>query len=650
MSTRGFSLSVPMSGPGGVPLGGDFNIYLDVDPAVGDDANGGTSWADAFLTWVRAMNAAEQQIATSPSTEDIVIHVTNTSGAAIAAGSFSISPAMPDRSRIHVVCDFDRWAVFGGQTGTVAINGITAEIGSGLATVELAGFVATANAVGKTLRLTRPLLDPNVGEVLPLTILGLGLVANSYLVSTLNAAIPGFWDVAADTIANVIEAPNVLNGCLTFAPTAGPVVDTALFAPKNWLVGVRANAIIVAGEETAATMCECRAAAALVQDGPMVTSSSTGAVCEYINVATLGLDSFVSVAHARLWGIQGLNAFTGQNIGNAALGLQSFGGPGTRFSGYVTNDIDCVPMGSLLAERFRCRTLDASHGAQVVSRYFRVLGANDGQGATDPCIRASGDGTNLEAEDFALEELAGGAESIVLSENDARVEVKGINVCMLTVVPANYPIDGFVCDGARLEFTAGISDATSITINGRLIYADNMGEVECVGNINMVTARPGVGPVADILIDNGSKMIMRGNILKTVSNTIKSRCLHFDRGSKFEQPTGGLTHGAAPANWTANYGAIIGGYITADRGSTATFGTITDGAVGAGAGTGITARHGSSIWYGANSLMTSAGNTAAVVGVKAAAAFPGAAVLNDLVVGAGGVSGAEELCVIGQAV
>ena len=638
-SAIGWSATIKAALAAGTPPPGDVNIYLDVTG--GNNANTGASWAQAFLTWARAAQAMEQVLAMNPATADIVIHVTNTTGAAIAAGSFSLSPALPDRTRLHVVCDFDRWTVVAGQTGLVGAAGITAEPGSGLANVVMAApFVVAANDVGKTLRLTRPVGDPggNENEILPMTILALGAIANSYVCSTLNAVIPAFWGADALTIGNVIEPPNVLNGTLTFAPTCGPVFNTALFDPKNWLVGVRANNIVFAGEDTAAALCDARAPAAVVSDGQIVNGSAGGAMLEWVYELTGGLVSYMTVAHAQAWGLVGLTPVAGFASGNACLLLDSRGGPSSRFAGYVIGSLTVSRNGYLLAERFRADRLLCQTGAQVLARFFQVRG--DAQSSP---IEAQDDGTDVTVSEFALEEEALGQLCVALSGDDARLVVSGTAVCVQTVIAANFPIDGFIADGGRLEFTGGIVDALSITINGRLIFADNMGEVECDAAINMVTARPAVAVAPDILVTNGSKMVLRGNLVKTIENTIPSHCVDIDFGSKFIQASGVFDIGAAPADWTNAY--LLGGLIHVDHGSVATFGTIDDDAGGVGGGVAITARHGSQIWWAANGTITGAATV--VVGVKAPAAFPAAAVLNDLPAGAGGVAGTEELCVVG---
>jgi hypothetical protein len=642
MSTRGFSLSVSMAGgPGGAPIPGDFNTYLDV--VAGLDTNDGHDWTHAFLTWERAALECELQFATSPDTENIIVNVANNVGGVPAIAptqAFSFSPALPDRVRVHIVCPTTMWAVLAAHTGNVTIGGVVIEAGSSLARVTVAGGAPAADDVGKTLRLARPAGDPNVGAFLCFTILA--VEGQDYTVSTRHVDMPAWIDADDDTVATVIQPPSVLNGVLTFAPTCGPVVDTALYAPKNWLVGIRANGIVIAGEETAMALCEARSFAAVTQDGPLVIASPGGARGDYIFTPILGLTAYMSVAHGVAWGLWGATAgdphVANHVIGNGARTLSSYGGPQTSFAGYVTKQMSLIPDGTMNAERFRCEYVDASHGAQLVARYFRVRGA--GQAS---CIRAAGEGTNVETTAFAIEAgVAGGPASIILSEQDARVEIHDTDIVVKTAVPADYPINGFVCDGARLELDAGITDDLAGTVNGILISVDNMGEVECVGAINMVKARPGVAAVSDILVNNESKMVLRGNIQKTVPNTIPSRCIDVDRGSKFIQASGTFTHGAAPANWTNSY--LLGGLIHVDHGSKARIGTVADGAVGAGAGTAITARHGSQIWFQSNGAMT--GAAAVICGVKAAVAYAAiaAAVLNDLPIAP---NGAEELCVVG---
>lgn len=647
MSTLGHSVSVSMAGgPGGAPIPGDFNIYLDV--VAGLDTNDGHDWTHAFLTWERAALECELQLATSPDTENIIINVANNVGGVPAIAptqSFSFSPALPDRVRVHIVCPTTMWAVLAAHTGLVTINGAVIEAGSSLTRITVNGFAPAADDVGKTLRVSRPAGDPNVGAFVCLTILA--VEAQVYVVTTRHVDFPAWVDADGATVAEVIEPPSVLNGVLTFAPTCGPVIDTLIYAPKNWLIGIRADSIVVAGEETAYALCETRSFAAVTQDGPFVSASPGGARGDYVFTTVGPLAAYMSIAHGVAWGLWGATAgdphVANHTIGNGAHTFLGYGGPQTTFAGYVAHDFTLMPQGNMRAEQFRAEYIDASHGAQLVARYFRVAGTNDGQGATRPCIRAAGEGTNVETTAFGIEAgVVGGPECIVLSEEDARVEIHDTDIVVKTAVPGDYPIDGFVCDGARLELDAGITDDLSGAVNGRLIYADHMGEVECDGAINMVKARPGAAAVSDILIVNGSKMVQRGDILKTVPNTIPSRCIDVDFGSTLVQASGDMTHGAAPANWTNSYTA--GGLIWADHSSKVRLGIITDGGVGAGAGVATSVLHGSQLWYAANGGLT--GAAICQVGVKAAAAFPAAAVLNDL---PAAPAGNEHLAVMGVA-
>lgn len=631
MSTRGWSAVIDNTGAGGgAPIAGDFDIYLDV--AVGNDLNTGVSWATAFLTWERAMNAVEQQLATNPETEVITIYVDNSTNAALVARGFTIAPNLPDRVRLNVVNPVDRWTQL--QVGTVGNAGITAEAGDSLANVVIVGFVVGANDRGKTLRLTRPPADPNFGEILCATIVGIG-PANSYTVTTRNADFAAFWDGDALTIAELMEADSVLNGALVFDPKCGLQGEAALTFHKNWLFGIRANQIVLAGDQVAAAACECRTAASAIQDGAFLDGAPGGSVMRYITAVINGIRAYLSDLRAQTWGIFGTNAVLNIDLGNACDWLTATGGTESSFSGYVANEIDASANGVLLASRFRAGLVRASSGAQVELQLFRVMGTGQNE-----CIVAEDNGTYLAYGDAYIEELAQGQQGIALSDDGAMIVAMNANLVIATVIPGNNPQRGWVADAARMDLKAGVADAQSAKVNGVLLWAVNEADFEVGAAINMVTARPGVANASDIVVSDCSRMTVDGDIIKTAPNLIAGCCLDVDDLSKFHQKTGAFTHGQAPANWTNSYGAL--GLIHAGDSSNILVGALTDGGVGAGAGVATTVRRGSHLWYGGNSALT--GAAICVVGVKAAAAFPGAAVLNDL---PAAPNGAEELCVMG---
>jgi hypothetical protein len=639
MSTRGWSAVIDNTGAGGgVPVAGDYDIYLDV--AVGNDLNGGTGWADAFLTWERAMNAAELQLATDPQTEIVTIFVDNSTGAVLAPRGFTIAPDLPDRVRLNVVNPTDRWTQL--NVGTVGAAGITAEAGDSLANVVIVGFVVAAIDRGKTLRLTRPPADPNVGEILCATIVAADVVTNSYTISTLNADLPAFWDADALTISELMEADSVLNGALVFSPKCGGQAEATLVFHKNWLFGVRANTIILSGDEVAAAACECRTRASTIPDGSLVDGSGTGSVMRYITGVLGGIRAGLSDLRAQAWGIFGTTAVIGTDIGNACDALNGTGGVQSAFSGYIVAQLGAGANGVLTAERFRCERVYAAGGSRVLARYFRVAGD-----AVNECITAEQNGTYVEYGDGYIEELAQGAQQgIALSNDGAMIVAMNANLVIATVVPASYPGRGWIADAARMDLKGGVADVQSSKIQGTLLWAVNEADFEAGDAINMVTARPGVANAPDILVDSTSRMTFDGDILKTVPNTIQpTRCIVVDNLSKLVMKSGAFTHGQAPADWTNAY--TLGGLLQVNHGSSARVGTISDGVVGVGGGVAITARHGSQIWWAANGTLT--GAAPVTCGVKAPVAFAAvaAAVLNDLVVGAGGVSGAEELCVLG---
>jgi len=640
MSTRGWSAVIDNTGAGGgVPVAGDYDIYLDV--AVGNDLNGGTGWADAFLTWERAMNAAELQLATDPQTEIITIYVDNSTGVGLAPRGFTIAPNLPDRVRLNVVNPVDRWTQL--KVGTVGAAGITAEAGDSLANIVVVGggIVVNANDRGKTLRLTRPLGDPNVGEILCATVVGIG-PANSYTVTTRWADFAAFWDADAFTIVELMEADSVINGALVFAPKCGAQAEAALVFNKNWLFGIRANVIILAGDEVAAAACECRAAGSAAPNGPMVETSPGGSFMGYITAVLGGVRAYLADARARTWGIFGTTAVLNIDLGNSCLDLTATGGPTSAFSGHVLGEINAGENRTLFASRFRCERLQARTGANVNMQYFRVAG-----NAGNECIRAEDEGTWIEYGDGYIEAVAQmSQQGIALSYDGAMIVAYNANLEIATAVPGDFPARGWVADAARMDLKAGVSDAQSRKINGTLLWAVNEADFEVGGQINMVSARPGVGNAPDIVVDACSRMTVDANILKTVPNTVQpTRCLDVDHLSKFVMKSGAFTHGQAPADWTNAY--TLGGLIRVDHASAARVGVLSDGVVGAGAGVAITARHGSQIWWPANGTLT--GGAPVVCGIKAAVAFAAvaAAVLNDVTLGAGGVSGAEELCVLG---
>jgi hypothetical protein len=293
------------------------------------------------------------------------------------------------------------------------------------------------------------------------------------------------------------------------------------------------------------------------------------------------------------------------------------------------------------ARKIRATTFNASSGAYIYLTNFRAQG--DG---TNACMLANDEGSEIRYGQVYIEQFNTGQRAVDEATEGAQIYVEDEHIAIEAAAPANYPIRGHYAYGGTIVLTQFCDD---LMTQYHYIHADRAGRVRQYGDLGFASPRPGGNHGGtlntNILIENGSRMVVPGAAkLSNVPNTAPSGFLSVEGGSVFEAPLCTLGLGNAPADWTATYGAL-GVFHIADGSTVKIGGAITDTAVGAGAGIAIQCRRASSFWYGANGQIT--GGATTKVGIKAAAAFPAAAVLNDLTTGAQGVSATEELCVVG---
>ncbi len=631
MSTLGFSMSAGAGAAGKVPPIGDVDIYLDVTD--GDDTADGTSWAEAYLTWDKANDELEKILDSHPKDIHVTIFVRNGTHGAVPAGSYCVSPHVSDRARVHVVQPVDQWQ--GIMTGgTVPIAGSTAEPGSALAVVAVVGFAPTLAEVGMYLLLTKTV--GGFDERVLTTILSVDVVGGAYVVSMLDASMPGWIDDDGLTVAEVLNPYSVVNGEFAFAPTAAQVGDGAqmvdgVFAPQCWLFGMRANSITIGGECAAAVGCSSMTAAGVF--GAFSVMSGTGVWAMWTRGA---VEALLSDQRAINWGLRGVTTAQGQACGNSCSEFTAQSGSFNSWAGYCEGAWEATNNCGIDATLCHAWNYEYEEGAQGSIVNFR------GSGYTNaPMVLAEGNGSYVEIDYYYLWETDKPAASILESKESAEIVLRdGTHARKETVAPANYPLIGYYANGGRIEILAGgVPD--EIRSQRQLLLAQDGGFFDITGDIEFDTdPRPGAG-AADIQITTGSKMVLRGDIIKDVPNTLPCALLDVSFASQFVQVSGsgGVVHGNAPADWTASYGNL--GYIHISDHSSATLGALVDTAVGAGAGIAVQVRRYSSLWTGAQCTVTGAATTK--IGSAAPAAFP-AVVLNDL---PAAPAGTEELCVVG---
>lgn len=639
MSAIGHSVSVNAGAGAGLPPAGDVDIYLDV--TAGDDAHNGTSWAQAYLTWEKAEGALYDILATNPTDQQITIFVRNGTNGAVPAGSYCLAPVVPDRVRVHVVQPLDQWETVNGPS-TVPIGGSVAEPGSELAIVTVdAPMVVAATDQGLFLHL----VDVTGLESVLCPILAVDLVGNAYVVGMTDAGMPAWVDAAGDTVASVVEPASVVNGDFTFAPVGAQVgrLGTGINGvrqPLNWAFGIRANNLDFGGSCAASAACIAHAVGGGLVDGDLYLNGQTGVLAVWVYAVAAGDIVGLDLARAQLWGLVGATPGAGYQCGNSAQEVDVVSASDNYWSGSVIGTFNqsfgahCSVVGAM-AESFYFIT-----GAQASLRHFRAIGSD-----SVSAVLTEDDGTSCELQEFFLVGLALGQRAFCEARAGSQIQiVDGTSIAKGAALPADYPLYGYFANGGNIIVEdGGVND--DIRGQYHTVAADLDGHLDITGAIDLTTARPGGnhGGIdnADINVINESTLVLRGNIAKVVPNTLASCCLNVDDGSHVTQYSGDFAHGEAPADWTASYGTL--GLIHVADGSDVRLGTIADTGVGVGAGIGIQVRRRSSLWYGSNGAgLTGAATTK--VGTLAAAAFPPAAVLNDL---PAGPAGTEELCVIG---
>ncbi len=629
MSTRGFSMSVGAGASGMAPPISDVDLYLDV--TAGDDGNGGTSWADAYLTWNKANSEAERILSTHPTTSNITIYARNGTHGVVPIGSQCVSPHVSDRARVHVVQPVDQWEVVTGP-GTVPIAGCNTEGGSQLAVVGVIGMVPLATDVGLSLRL-RKIIGPLSEFIVP-TILSVDVVNATYTVSMRNGDMPAWVDDDGATIVEVLRPYSICNGDFTFAPiaaqvAAGTPLPDGTSTPKNWLVGMRANIIIAGGEEVA--MCGCASLTAAGVFGPMAFASGTGVTGRLVGATGATLEW----GRANTWGLCGDTPVPLFCTGNSCSQIQIVSGSMNFWAGYCEGEF--AANGSSVSDLTRCHAFNylIEEGAHLEISYFR------GSGDTNtPMLDVQGNGSFADVDWYYLVEYDKGQLCILRSMDRGHVVLEnGLHCAKQTILPANYPIQGYVSDGGRFDILADGVPGDTLMTQQELVYGYDGAMFNIGGAISMVAERLGDG-VADIRIVRCSRAVLRGDITKTVPNATACCCLDVDFGSEFVQESGDFVHGNAPADWTTSYGNL--GLIHVADHSSATIGSLTDTAVGAGARIALQVRRYSSLWFGPNSVLTQAGNGLQVG--TSNVPLNGATVQNDL---PAAPAGTEELCVVG---
>ncbi|MBN1774494.1 MAG: hypothetical protein JXB32_24755 [Deltaproteobacteria bacterium] len=642
MSAIGHSVSVHAGAGTGLPPAGDVGIYLDV--TAGSDADNGTSWAQAYLTWEKAESALYDILATKPTDQQITIFVRNAApgdpAGVVPAGSYCLAPVVPDRVRVHVVQPTDNWTVINGPS-TVPIAGSVAEVGSGLATVTMdAPMVVAATDQGLFLQ-----IEDGAGELLLCAILAVDVVGNAYVVNMTDASMPAWVDAAGTSVATVLEPRSVVNGDFTFAPIGAPVGRmgngvNGVAGPLNWAFGIRANNLDFGGSSVGATACIAHSDGAPAPDGDIWLNGHTGILGLWSYAVDGGDVVALDLSSAQLWGLCGATPAAGYMCGNSGQDVNVLSGSFNYWSGSALSNFGVRGESHCICSGMMAEDIMVSGGAWASFTNFRAIGEN-----AVAALLTEDDGSSAEVQNFFLVGLVNGQRAFLEATEGSQIRVvSGTDIAKGAAVPADYPLYGYFANGGDILVEAG---GVNDDIRGQYhtVAADLGGHLDIIGDIDLTTARPGGnhGGIdnADINVINESTLVLRGDILKGVQNTAASGCLNVDDGSHMTQYSGAFTVGVAPDDWTTRYGN--NGLIHVADGSDARLGLISDGAVGVGAGIAIQVRRRSSLWYAANGgPLTGVANTK--VGVAAAAAFPVAAVLNDL---PAAPAGTEELCVIG---
>ncbi len=640
MSTIGHSATIQGGAGGTTPPAGDVDIFLDV--TAGSDAATGAAWATALRTWerVESVIAATLALIPPPTTAQINVYVRNGTHGAVPAGSKCLSPSLPDRVRLNVVCPVDQWLSVN-PGGLIGIAACTAEAGSGLANIVVsAPFLVGATDLGLFARIHKG------AEVILTPILAVDTVGNAYVVGMTDAVMPPWVDDDGLTEIDVLQPDSVVNGAFTFAPIAAPVGEDAagvggVVAPKCWCVGIRANLLEFAGTEVAAAACTAYTAGGVVPDGQIGFNGPDGVLGAYVYQLQGGVPMYLAPAKALAWGLIGTTPVVEQTCGCCCEDLGVLSGSSNTWSGLCVDEFIAASQCYVVAGRCAFETATFRTGAHGSILNFRGTGE-----AAHALVESTSDGTSVEVGSYNLVGLLGGPRAIFEATDGGQIVVTDAVACLQALLDTDLPLYGYFANGGEI-IVEGIEVPDVVRGQYHTVAADRMGKLDIRGKINLTTARPGGNgggiDYADINIINGSTCVLAGDIVKAAPNTLASCCLNVDNTSHFVQGLYDFTVGpapVAPATWDTEYGTL--GLIHVANGSDTVIGHLSDGGIGVGDGVAIRVMRRSSLWFAGNSALTGAGNTK--VGVKAAQAFPAGAVLNDL---PGAPDGAEELCVVG---
>ncbi|MEN6368859.1 MAG: hypothetical protein ABFD77_04085 [Thermotogota bacterium] len=637
MSAIGHSATIQSGAGGTTPPAGDVNIFLDV--TAGSDAATGAAWATALRTWEKAESviAAILSLLPPPTTAQINLYVRNGTHGAVPAGSKCLAPSLPDRVRLNVVCPVDQWLSVN-PGGLIGIAACTAEAGSGLANIVVsAPFLVGATDQGLFAHIhkgTESIVTP---------ILAVDTVGNAYVVGMTDAVMPIWVDDDGLTEIDVLQPDSVVNGAFTFAPIAAPVGEDAagvggVVAPKCWCVGIRANLLEFAGTEVAAAACTAYTAGAVVPDGQIGFNGPDGVRGAYTYELQGGVPMYLDPAKAVTWGLIGTTPVVAQTCGCCCEDLGVLSGTSSTWSGLCVDEFIAGSQSYVVAGRCAFTSATFRTGAHGSIHNFR----GPGTGA-HALVESASDGASVEVGSYNVVGLLGGPRAIFEAVDGGQIVVTDAVACLQAILDTDLPLYGYFANGGEIV-VEGSEIPDDVRAQYHTVAADRMGKLDIRGKINLTTPRPGGNgggiDFSDINIINGSTCVLADDIIKAAPNTAPSCCLNVDNASHFIQRSGNFTFGNAPADWTADYGNL--GLVHVANGSDAIIGILLDTGVGAGAGIAIQVRRRSSLWFVGNSNLTGAATTK--VGVKAAAAFPAAAVLNDL---PAAPDGAEELCVVG---